>query len=168
VRFFRVRLIRAHDERREADVELQRATADAQQAEEDSLARERTLRRFDEQIAALDERFSHLRPRAEGLRDQARVAERGMAVLARARRGPRRTAAHAGSRSPPLQTVLERLSADEEAAARAIGVSLSGDAGEPGEVQDLLKAAARAGRERRCTGGGTGRSAPPFNVYWKL
>jgi chromosome segregation protein len=138
VRFFRVRLTRAREDRRLADEDLRLATSAAQRAEDDTLASEQALRRFDEQIAELDERFVELRPRAEGYRDQARVAERSLAVT-RERitgLGEQRSTLEADLRR--LQEALERLTPEEREAARAIGQTAPGDsASDPDRVQTL-------------------------------
>src|SRR5207253_9739067 len=80
LRSFQVRLSRAHADRRQAEEEFLRATATFQEADAESLTGELALKAVDEQVGALDERFGVVRPRGESFREQARVAERSLAV----------------------------------------------------------------------------------------
>ncbi len=136
LRSYRARLIRAHAERRQADEDLLTATTAAQQAEAESLAGEQGLKALDERLAALDERLSVLRPRADGFREQARVAERSLAVTRErnAGLGEQRTTLEADLAR--LQGLLDRLAEEEREAAHAAGESPE-TSGEPDQLAEV-------------------------------
>ncbi len=127
VRFFRVRLARAHADRQRASEELVKATVAAQLAEADSLVGEEALRGVDERIAELDERSAMLRPRAEGSREQTSLAERGLAVARERIAGLSEQHAALTVDLERLQSLLDRLAVDEREAAQAAGQIPAGD-----------------------------------------
>ena len=128
LRFFRARLVRAHQDRRQAEAELVSATTAAQQADAESLAGEESLRGVDQRLAALEERFSELRPRADGFREQARVTERSLAVTRERINGFAQQRSTLEADLVHLQGLLERLSVEEEEAARSSGQAPPGAA----------------------------------------
>ncbi|MDQ6669295.1 MAG: AAA family ATPase [Chloroflexota bacterium] len=134
-RFFRVRLARAHADRRRAGEELIKATVAAQLAESDSLAGEQALRGVDERIAALDDRFAVLRPRAEAFREQASLAERSLAVVGERIAGLGEQHASLTADLARLQGLHDRLAIEEGEAAQAI--SQTPDADSPQDPDHL-------------------------------
>jgi chromosome segregation protein len=116
LRSFRWRLARARADQRRAEAESLEATRRAQQAEAESLAGEQSLHNVDARLASLEDRFSELRPRAEAVREQLRVAERGLAVLHErlAAMGEQQSSAQADL--VRMDASLARLAIDQQAA----------------------------------------------------
>src|SRR5437667_11932328 len=136
LRSYRARLIRAHAARRQADDDLLTATTAAQQAEGESLAGEQALKALDERLATLDERLNVLRPRADGFREQARVAERSLAVTRERNAGLREQRSTLEADLARLQGLRERLAEEECEAAHAIGESPEAS-GEPDQLAEV-------------------------------
>ena len=130
LRYFRARLARAHADRRRAGEDLIKATVAAQLAESDTLAGEQELRTLDERIGAVDERFAVLRPRAEGFRQQASVAERGLAVVRERVAGLGEQHATLAADLTLLHGQRDRLAGEEGEAALAAGQTPVGQAPE--------------------------------------
>lgn len=137
VRYFRIRLLRAQDQRARAEAELVSATTAAEAAESASVASEEALKAIDGRVAAVDQRLLDLRPRASELRDGLREAERSRAVIAERVAGLATQRAALEADLARLQTTAQALAADERAAATAAGQTSSG---EPDEAELLVTA----------------------------
>jgi chromosome segregation protein len=127
LRSFQVRLSKAHADRRQAEADFLIATATFQEAEAQSLSGELALKAVDEQVGTLDEHFGVLRPRGESFREQARVAERSLAVTRERMAGLGEQRANVEAELARLQGHLERLTLDELEAARGAGQASTND-----------------------------------------
>src|SRR5207302_8539806 len=117
------------------------ATTAAQHAEGESLAAEQVLKAIDDRLAALDDRLAVLRPRADGFREQARVAERSLAVTRERNAGLGEQRSTLEADLARLQGLLDRLTEEEREAAHAVGDSpeISGEPDQLAEVRARLQ-----------------------------
>lgn len=145
VRYFRVRLIRAQEQRAHAEVALEIATQAAQQAEAATLGSENNLRQLDERVAEADRRVSAVRPRALEMRDRIREVERTRAVLRERVAGLAAQRTSVESDLERLRAQAERLASEEREAAQAAGETSADDAGDA----DALERARAAHAEQR-------------------
>jgi chromosome segregation protein len=119
VRWFRERLRRARENKRRAEADLQHASNAATEAELAAQSAEQSVRTADASLLALDEQLAVLRPRAEGFREQARAAERGVAVTRERHAGLLTQRTSVLLERDQLQARLSRLTGEEEQAAQA-------------------------------------------------